>query len=110
MVMTGERAEAYGRVVAILGSAVELDTTERQRLRDAADALLFAAAAGVETAEALTETQAVSHALVDSGRWSRQRAGELMAAMRACGPEGLPAWPSQNEPRFLRRSLWRTRR
>jgi hypothetical protein len=105
--MTAERAEAYGRVMAIIEAAAELRISEARQLRGAADALLFAEAPGVETAEALSETQAVGHALVDSGRWSAPRAGTLMAAMRGCGPEGLPAWaPSRGEQRFARRSHW----
>jgi hypothetical protein len=109
--MTAERAEAYARVMAMIVGPAELREGEEQQLRGAADALLFASAPGVETAEALSETRAVAHALVDSARWRPQRARDLLAAVRACGPEGLPAWPPADEPRFARRRHWlRTRR
>ncbi len=105
--MTAERAEAYSRVIAIVDGAPELRSSEERQLRGAADALLFAAAPTAETSEALSETRAVGLALVDSGRWSPQRAGDLMAAVRACGPEGLPAWaPSRGPERLARRSHW----
>lgn len=90
--MTEERAVAYGRVMAIVDDAEGLRPSEDAQLRAAADALLFASAPGVETSEALSETRALAHALTDSGRWPPQRVGDLLAAMRACGPEGLLAW------------------
>jgi hypothetical protein len=103
--MTHERAEAYGRVMAIIDGAAELRSGEQRQLRASADALLFARAPDAETSQALSEIRALAHALTDSGRWSPQRAGDLLAAMRACGPEGLLAsLASPAGPRFARRS------
>lgn len=108
--MTEERSLAYGRVMAIAAGDGALSTTEIALLRHAADALLFATEPGADTAQALSETQAVSLALFDSGRWSVHRAGDLMIAVRACGPEGLPGvTPLVGEPRFARRVPWTQR-
>ena len=90
--MTAERAQAYGRVLALLRDGGELQETERDQLREAADALLFAHEADTEACGALAEMRALTHALVDSGRWRQDAVGRLLAALRSWGPEGLPAW------------------
>jgi len=108
--MTEERSLAYGRVMTVVAADGDLRPNEIALLRHAADALLFAAEPGADTAQALSETQAVSLALVDSGRWNVHRAGDLMTAVRACGPEGLPGdTPLVGEPRFARRVPWMRR-
>jgi hypothetical protein len=105
--MTEERSLAYGRVMVIVDGDGDLTTDEIALLRHGADVLLFATEPGADTAQALSETQAVSLALFDSGRWSVNRAGDLMTAVRACGPEGLPGdMPLVGEPRFARRVPW----
>jgi hypothetical protein len=102
--MTEERSLAYGRVMSIVDRDGELSAAELDLLRHASDVLLFAPKPGADTAQALSETQAVSLALVDPGRWNVHRAGDLMTAVRACGPEGLPgATPLVGEPRLARR-------
>ena len=110
--MTGERAAAYMRVIGIVDNASELLESERAQLRSAADALIFAIAPGVETAQGLAEARAVGHALVDSRRWSRSRADELLAAVRACGPEELrpPVGTHPDPARFTRRAPWQRAR
>jgi hypothetical protein len=105
--MTAERSQAYGRLVALVDGSNELSAVECAQLRGAADALLFAAAAGAETHEALSEARAVVYALVGSGRWTVRSAHELLVAVRGCGPEGLPPWPAPPaEQRPVGRLLW----
>jgi len=86
-VMNSERTQAYGRVVRTLQDVgpTKLHDMEQERIRDAADTLIFAATydearATLETVEALTEQ------LVESGRWSEERAAELAGDLMACGP------------------------
>ena len=102
--MTHERAEAYGRVMAIIDGAAELQSGEQRLLRESADALMFAREPHAGTSQALSEVRALAHALTNSGRWSPQRVGDLLAVMRACGPEGLLAsLASGGGGRFSRR-------
>jgi hypothetical protein len=53
--MTTERSQAYARVLALLDEAPQLQRTECDLLRDAADALLFAQAPDTSTLEAVAE-------------------------------------------------------
>jgi hypothetical protein len=85
--MTSDRTQAYGRVVRTLEDLgpAKLQPAEQDRVRDAADNLIFAsdldqARAAVEDVEAL-----ISH-LVASGRWTHERADELGRDLIACGP------------------------
>jgi polyhydroxyalkanoate synthesis regulator phasin len=85
--VTSERAQAYGRVMKTLDelSASKLLPGEQQRIRDAADTLIFAAS--YEEARAtLAEVEALTEQLVESGRWSEERATELAHDLMACGP------------------------
>jgi hypothetical protein len=87
--MNTERTQAYGRVVKTLDDVgpAKLQRAELQRVRDAADTLIFAfdldeARAALEDVDALTEH------LVESGRWSDDRAQQLVDDILACGPGG----------------------
>jgi hypothetical protein len=105
--MTAERAHAYARVLALLDDAAEMPRTECDLMRGAADALLFATALDTETCEAVSEARALAHSLVDSGRCRAETAAGLLAALRGCGPEGLPAsMTSLRDPRFSRHPFW----
>jgi hypothetical protein len=88
--MTGPRAEAYGRVMRMLEEIgpTKLLAPERERIREAADALLFAAEpAGEAAAPALLDVVALIDHLEHSGRWTTERAASLHADLLACGPE-----------------------
>ena len=72
-----------------------------------ADALLFARAPDTETFEAVSEARALAHSLVDSGRCRMEVAAALLAALRSCGPEGMPAsMTSLRGQRFSRHPFW----
>jgi hypothetical protein len=67
---------------------------ERERIREVADALLFAGDADGEAAVlGLLDAVALIDHLEHSGRWTAPRAAQLHADLRACGPaaaaEGL---------------------
>jgi hypothetical protein len=105
--MTDERSQAYGRVLGLLDEAPELQRTECDLFRSAADALLFAQAPDTETFEAVSEARALAHSLVDSGRCRMELAAALLAALRSCGPEGMPAsMTSLRNQRFSRHPFW----
>ena len=87
MSMTSERTQAYGRVVktlADLGPA-KLLPGEQETIRDAADTLIFAASPD-EARSALVDVEALAERLAASGRWSEERAGELVRDLTDCGP------------------------
>jgi len=69
-----------------------MDETEQEQVRQAADTLLFAERCDATTHEALCEARAILHGLIRAARWSQYRAERLLGELRACGPEGLPAW------------------
>ncbi|MCW3022452.1 MAG: hypothetical protein JWR30_1774 [Conexibacter sp.] len=92
--MTPERTNAYRRVlqtIAELGPS-KLLADEQDRLRTAADSLLFshdpatdpAARAALEDAERLCRT------LVENGRWERVTAMRLADDVSQCGPPLMP--------------------
>ena len=87
--MTSDRSQAYGRVMqtlAELGPAKLLDD-EVERLREAADTLLFTEDMAEDGAQAAThDARSVIDNLVDSGRWSEERAHRLADDLAACGP------------------------
>ena len=86
--MTSERSLAYGRVMKTLEDLgpAKLHDTERQRVRDAADALLFAPDADPGTEIARGDVEDLVHGLVESGRWTRETATRLADDVAACGP------------------------
>jgi hypothetical protein len=84
--MNMERTQAYGRVVRTLDDLgpVKLHADEQQRVREAADTLIFATSFE-ETRPALEDIEALVANLVESGRWSEERAERLLADIQGCG-------------------------
>jgi hypothetical protein len=89
--MNTERTHAYGRVVKTLEELgpVKLQATETERIRDAADTLIFAATFD-EARASLEDVDALAEHLVASGRWMEERAERLVEDLLACGPVGAP--------------------
>ena len=85
--MTSERTQAYGRVVKTLDDLgpTKLQPAEQERIRDAADTMIFAATPD-EIRPALADVQELAQHLVASGRWSEERAEQLVDDIEACGP------------------------
>ena len=85
--MNSERTYAYGRVVKTLEEMgpAKLLGNEQTRIRDAADTLVFAADLD-EARAALEDVDALAEHLVASGRWSDERAKQLVEDILACGP------------------------
>jgi hypothetical protein len=85
--MNSERTQAYGRVVRTLQDVgpTKLHATEQERVRDAADTLIFAATYE-DARETLADVEVLAEQLVESGRWSEERAAELAQDLMACGP------------------------
>jgi hypothetical protein len=85
--MTASRTQAYGRVVKTvddLGPA-KLQPGEQDRIRDAADTLIFASDHD-EASAALADVSALAEHLVATGRWTEERADQLVDDLLACGP------------------------
>ena len=87
MAMTSERTQAYGRVVRLLDDLgpTKLHDSEQERIRDAADTLIFAATLE-ESRATLADVDELCEHLVATGRWSEARAVELAQDLLACGP------------------------
>jgi hypothetical protein len=85
--MTSERTKAYGRVVRTLEEVgpAKLLPTEQERIREAADALIFAAGAD-DARAAIEDVEALAEHLVGSGRWTAERTQQLVDDLMACGP------------------------
>ncbi len=85
--MTSERTQAYGRVLRTLDDVgpTKLHTDEQERIRDAADTLIFAATYE-DARTALADVDALAEHLVATGRWTGERAAELVSDLQACGP------------------------
>ena len=85
--MTSERTQAYGRVIRTLEDVgpTKLHADEQERIRESADTLIFAATAG-EVRGTLEEIDALAEHLVVTGRWTEERAAELVQDLVACGP------------------------
>jgi hypothetical protein len=87
--MTSERAQAYGRIVATIDELgqTKLQAEEVGRIRAAADTLLFSEDLDAPGArEALADAEDLVHALVESERWTEERAQRLFEDLAACGP------------------------
>jgi hypothetical protein len=93
--MSPERTQAYGRVMHTLNELgpSKLLGDEQDRVREAADSLIFAANLIEDpgAVEALGDIDALCAALVESGRWTEITAARLAKDLRECGPELVPA-------------------
>jgi hypothetical protein len=85
--MNSERTQAYGRVVKTLEDIgpAKLQPAEQDRIRDAADTLIFAADFD-EARTAMEDVDALAEHLVASGRWTSERAQALLQDLLGCGP------------------------
>lgn len=85
--MTSDRTQAYGRVVKTLEEIgpAKLQPAEQERIREAADTLIFAAEPD-EARPALADVETLAAHLVASDRWTAERADELLRDLEACGP------------------------
>jgi N12 class adenine-specific DNA methylase len=85
--MTSDRTQAYGRVVKTLEDIgpAKLQPAEQDRIREAADTLIFAADLD-EARAALADVDMLIEHLVASGRWTSERAEQLGSDLLACGP------------------------
>jgi hypothetical protein len=88
--VTSRRAEAYGRVIRILGGpdGEELRPEEVERIRMAADSLLFCEDVELDSdaRDAADEIADLAVELVESGRWDEDTAEALVSDVLACGP------------------------
>ena len=85
--MTSDRTQAYGRVIKTLEDLgpSKLLPGEQDRIREAADNLIFAAGLD-EARDSLADVEALAEHLVASGRWTAERAEQLVDDLLACGP------------------------
>jgi hypothetical protein len=85
--MTSERTQAYGRVLRTLQDVgpTKLHESEQERIRDAADTLIFATSRE-EARGAIADVEALAEHLSATDRWSEERAAELAHDIVACGP------------------------
>jgi guanyl-specific ribonuclease Sa len=68
-------------------SASKLQPEEQQRIRDAADTLLFCDdSTATEARAAHDDVEALTRHLSGSGRWTDERAQQLVHDIDACGP------------------------
>jgi hypothetical protein len=88
--MSPERSNAYRRVMKTLEDVgpSKLLEHEQQRIRYAADNLIFAGelSADVEAQDALADVEALCQTLVESGRWEQVSASRLAGDVYECGP------------------------
>src|SRR3954452_19442033 len=87
--MTRQRSRAYARGTKTLDDLgpAKLLPAEQARIRRAADTLVFCAdATNLPARAALADLYALREHLVDSGRWSPQRAADLLDDVWSCGP------------------------
>ena len=86
--MTSERTQAYGRIVKTLEDLgpAKLLADEQERIREAADTLIFASGPDDHVIAALDDVSALAAHLAESGRWSDERAAALVDDLSACGP------------------------
>jgi hypothetical protein len=89
--MNSERTHAYGKVVKLLDDLgpAKLQPAELDRIRLAADTLVFASTAE-EARLAIGDVQVLVEHLVAVDRWTEERADELMRDLEGCGPEPSP--------------------
>ena len=85
--MNSDRTQAYGRIVKTLEDLgpAKLQPAEQERIRDAADTLIFAVGFD-EARDAMEDVDNLVEHLVASGRWSTERGQELLQDLLGCGP------------------------
>lgn len=92
--MSPDRTQAYRRVILTLQELgpSKLLKSEQDRIRHAADNLIFSSDLGNDVAaqEALEDARRLCRALVESGRWEQVTASRLEADMSECGPDRSP--------------------
>jgi hypothetical protein len=92
--MSPKRTQAYRRIIHTLDELgpSKLLSTEQDRIRSAADNLIFSSDLREDVAarEALEDAGELCRALVESGRWEQVTATRLSNDLHECGPE-LPA-------------------
>ena len=86
--MTSERTQAYGRIVKTLEELgpVKLLASEQERIRDAGDILIFAEGSDDHVIAAIDDIRSLADHLVESGRWTEERALLLVDDIAATGP------------------------
>jgi hypothetical protein len=86
--MTSERTQAYGRIVKTLEDLgpAKLLADEQERIREAADTLIFATGPDDYVIAALDDMTALAAHLAESGRWTDERAAQLVDDLSDCGP------------------------
>jgi hypothetical protein len=86
--LTSERTQSYSRVIHTLDELgpTKLLPGEQERIRDAADALIFSERIETAASEAIADIDALIEHLVESGRWTAERAAELRSDLLGCGP------------------------
>jgi hypothetical protein len=86
--MSPERTSAYRRVthtLAELGPS-KLWDGEQDRIREAADTLIFSVEPSAESHAALEDVERLCRDLVISGRWTEPTAATLLDDVAHCGP------------------------
>jgi hypothetical protein len=85
--MNSDRTHAYGRVVKTLDDLgpTKLQPAELERIREAADTLIFAASPE-EIGSAIDDVRVLAEHLVSVDRWTDERAEQLLSDLEACGP------------------------
>jgi hypothetical protein len=88
--MSPERTQAYRRVMHTLDELgpSKLLSDEQERIRLAADNLIFSSSLGEDDAAraGLRDAEELCAALVESGRWESVTAERLEQDLRDCGP------------------------
>lgn len=95
IVMNSERASAYRRVMKTLDDLgpAKLLAEEQDRIRHAADTLIFSANPGEDAAaqEAMGDIDRLCRGLIESGRWHEATALRLADDIADCGLARVPA-------------------
>jgi hypothetical protein len=85
--MNSDRTHAYGRVVKTLDDLgpAKLQPAELDRIREAADTLIFAGSPD-EARAVLADVRELTDHLVSVDRWTEERAEQLLSDLQDCGP------------------------
>jgi hypothetical protein len=86
--MNSERTQAYGRIVKTLEDLgpAKLLASEQERIREAADTLIFASGPDDHVIAALDDVRSLADHLAESGRWTEERAAALVDDIAGTGP------------------------